>query len=263
MTILWSSRHTWEIRALSEDHPTPVLKVEDLEVRYGPVVAATEISLAINPGEVVALLGPNGAGKTSVLKSIMGLVPPASGTVDYFDGQQTHRITGMATHEMARLGIANVPSAQIVLPRMTVEENLLVGGMFLLSDPKVVRRRIIELFDRFSVLATRRKQFAATLSGGEQRQLAIARGLMSNPKLMLLDEPSLGLSPILLKEVFAMLRRINKEDGVDILLVEQNVNKALEIADRAYVMRIGGIEFNGTSAEVSKGGKLKDAFLGS
>lgn len=248
---------------MAADDGTPVLRVEDLEVRYGAVVAATEISLFVNRGEVVALLGPNGAGKTSVLKSIMGLVPATAGTIDYFDGQTSHRITRMATHKMARLGIANVPSAQVVLPRMTVEENLLVGGLFLLDDAKEVRRKMDALFDRFPVLAARRKQFSATLSGGEQRQLAIARGLMSSPKLMLLDEPSLGLSPILLNEVFAMLRRINREDGVDILLVEQNVNKALEIADRAYVMRIGGIEFSGTSAEVAEGERLKDAYLGS
>ena len=241
----------------------PVLKVENLEVRYGAVVAATDVSMVVNRGEVVALLGPNGAGKTSVLLSIMGLVPPSTGTVDYFDGERTHRITGMATHNLARLGIANVPSAQVVLPRMTVEENLEVGGLFLYRNRTIVRRKMEELFDKFPVLHERRKQFSATLSGGEQRQLAIARGLMAGPKLMLLDEPSLGLAPILLKEIFDMLRRINQEDGVDILVVEQNVNKALEIADRAYVMRIGGIEFSGTSAEVAEGERLKDAYLGS
>ena len=241
----------------------PVLKVENLEVRYGAVVAATDVSMVVNRGEVVALLGPNGAGKTSVLLSIMGLVPPSTGTVDYFDGERTHRITGMATHNLARLGIANVPSAQVVLPRMTVEENLEVGGLFLYRNRTIVRRKMDELFDKFPVLHERRKQFSATLSGGEQRQLAIARGLMADPKLMLLDEPSLGLAPILLKEIFDMLRRINQEDGVDILVVEQNVNKALEIADRAYVMRIGGIEFSGTSAEVAEGERLKDAYLGS
>ena len=240
-----------------------VLTVDKLEVRYGPVVAATDVSLTVNRGEIVALLGPNGAGKTSVLKSIMGLVPPASGTVTFFDGTQTHQIARMETHDMARLGIANVPSAQVVLPRMTVEENLLVGALFLAPNTKIARGKVIELFDRFPILAARRKQFASSLSGGEQRQLAIARGLMSDPKLMLLDEPSLGLSPILLKSIFEMLQKINREDGVDILIVEQNVNKALEISDRAYVMRIGGIEFSGNSADVAEGERLKDAYLGS
>ena len=248
---------------MDQQKESPVLEVRQLEVRYGAVVAATDISLHVSRGEIVALLGPNGAGKTSVLKSIVGLVPATSGEVYFFDGVRNHRITSLATHELARLGIANVPSAQVVLPRMTVEENLLVGGLFLLDNQDLVRSKMTELFDRFPILASRRDQFSATLSGGEQRQLAIARGLMASPKLMLLDEPSLGLSPILLNDVFGMLRRISQEDGVDILLVEQNVNKALEVADRAYVMRIGGIEFSGTSAEISKGGRLKNAYLGS
>ncbi|MBM3505021.1 MAG: ABC transporter ATP-binding protein [Alphaproteobacteria bacterium] len=240
----------------------PVLNVENLEVRYGAVVAATGISLTVHRGEVVALLGPNGAGKTSVLHAIMGFVKPAAGSVSFFDGRYVHDIAGLEAHRMAHLGIAIVPSAQVVLPRMVVEENLEVGGLFLLHDRTEVHRRMTALFERFPVLAQRRKQYAATLSGGEQRQLAIARGLMAKPKLMLLDEPSLGLAPMILKEIFALLRRINREDGVDILIVEQNVNKALEIADRAYVMRIGGIDFSGTSAEVAEGERLKDAYLG-
>ena len=249
--------------AITGGAPTAVLVVKDLEVRYGSVVAATDISLQVNRREIVALLGPNGAGKTSVLKSIMGLVKPAGGTVTFLDGRQAHDITRMPTHKMARLGIANVPSAQVVLPRMTVEENLLVGGLYLVPDRKILKNKMTNLFDRFPVLAARRRQFASSLSGGEQRQLAIARALMSEPKLMLLDEPSLGLSPILLKQIFEMLQRINRENGVDILIVEQNVNKALEIADRAYVMRIGGMEFSGPSAVVAEGEKLKNAYLGS
>ena len=240
-----------------------ILSVEDLEVRYGAVVAATGVSLRVNRGEVMALLGPNGAGKTSVLLAIMGLVRPAAGRVDFSAGGTVHSIAGMPTHLLARLGIAVVPSAQVVLPRMTVEENLEVGGLFLTHGHQTVQRKMSEMYERFPALAQRRHQFSATLSGGEQRQLAIARGLMSSPKLMLLDEPSLGLAPMILKEIFDLLRRINREDGVDILLVEQNVNKALEIADRAYVMRIGGIEFSGTSAEVAEGERLKDAYLGS
>jgi len=240
----------------------PVLNVENLEVCYGAVVAATGISLIVQRGEVVALLGPNGAGKTSVLHAIMGFVKPTAGSVSFFDGRQVHGIAGLEAHRMAHLGIAIVPSAQVVLPRMVVEENLEVGGLFLLHDRAEVHHRMTALFERFPALAQRRKQYAATLSGGEQRQLAIARGLMAKPKLMLLDEPSLGLAPMILNEIFTLLRRINREDGVDMLIVEQNVNKALEIADRAYVMRIGSIDFSGTSAEVAEGERLKDAYLG-
>ena len=241
---------------------TPVLEVLGLEISYGPVVAATDVSLGVNRGEIVALLGPNGAGKTSVLKAIMGLVRPSAGRVDYLASGVRREITRLPTHDLARLGIANVPSAQIVLPRMTVEENLLVGGLYLLDDRRAAGRRVDELLDRFPLLAARARQLASSLSGGEQRQLAIARGLMSGPRLMLLDEPSLGLSPIMLNDVFSMLARICREDGVDILMVEQNVRKALEIADRAYVMRIGGIEFSGPSDEVAEMERLKDAYLG-
>jgi branched-chain amino acid transport system ATP-binding protein len=241
----------------------PILKVTDLEVRYGAVTAASGVSLEVRKGEIVALLGPNGAGKTSVLKAIMGLNRQANGTVEYFDGTKTHRIDQMETHEMAKLGIANIPSSEIVLPRMSVEENLEVGGRFLYSDMSFVRKRMDELFQRFPILRERRKQSAATLSGGEQRQLAVARGLMCEPKLMLLDEPSLGLAPILLRDLFLTLKRIRDEFGVEMLLVEQNVNKALEVADRAYVMRIGAIDFHGPAKEVAASERLRDAYLGS
>ena len=241
-----------------------ILGVEDLEVRYGNVIAATEVSLEVRKGEIVALLGPNGAGKTSVLKAIMGLIKPAKGTVEYNDGNVSHRIDGMETHEMARLGIANIPSLETVLPRMSVEENLEVGGRFLFnSDMPRVRKRMQDMLDRFPILAERRKQLSGTLSGGEQRQLAVARGLMSEPKFMLLDEPSLGLAPMLLRDLFEMLRTIRNDLGVDMLIVEQNVNKALEIADRAYVMRIGAIDFHGPAKEVAESDRLKDAYLGS
>lgn len=241
---------------------SPVLEVDGLEVGYGPVVAATDVSMHVGRGEIVALLGPNGAGKTSVLKGIMGLVPPSAGRVEYIADGIRLDVTGWPTHRLARSGIANIPSAQIVLPRMTVEENLLVGGMYLLGNRLSVDRRLTELLDRFALLAETRNRLASSLSGGEQRLLAIARGLMSRPKLMLVDEPSLGLSPILLDDIFGMLERINREDGVDILMVEQNVKKALEIADRAYVMSIGRIEFGGSSREIEEEDRLKDAYLG-
>lgn len=241
-----------------------ILKVEDMEVRYGNVVAASDISLEVRKGEIVALLGPNGAGKTSVLKAIMGLIKPTKGTVEYTDDTGSHRIDGMETFKMARMGIANIPSLETVLPRMSVEENLEVGGRFLFdNDMPRVRQRMEEMLERFPILAERRKQLSGTLSGGERRQLAVARGLMSEPKFMLLDEPSLGLAPILLRELFEMLLTIKDELGVDMLIVEQNVNKALEIADRAYVMRIGAIDFHGPAKEVAESERLKDAYLGS
>lgn len=239
----------------------PVLAVTDLEVRYGKVVAASGVSLEVRRGEVVAILGPNGAGKTSVLRAIMGLVPAAKGTVEFHDGERYHRVEALPAHDLSRLGIANVPSQHVVLPRMTVEENLEVGALFLLGDRREVRRRQDEMLEKFPILGERRHQFSGSLSGGEQRQLAVARALMCRPKLMLLDEPSLGLAPLILREIFQLLKRINREDGVDILMVEQNVNKALEVADRAYVMRIGGVDFSGPSAEVAQSEKLKDAYL--
>jgi branched-chain amino acid transport system ATP-binding protein len=240
-----------------------VLTVSDVEVRYGKVVAATGISIAVYRGEIVALLGPNGAGKTSVLKSIMGLVPPARGTVTFHDGEREHSIARKPAHELARLGIATVPAQQIVLPRMTVEENLEMGGRFLMRDGKAIQARVEELMDIFPLLRERRRQYAGLLSGGEQRQLAIARALVAKPRLMLLDEPSIGLAPITLAAIFGMLKRIKQEQQVDILMVEQNVSKALEVADRAYVMRVGAMDFFGPAAEVAASERLRDAYLGS
>lgn len=240
-----------------------VLAVSGLEVRYGSVVAATDISLEIAKGEIVALLGPNGAGKTSVMRAIAGLAQPAQGAIEFSDGTRRHRLNGMRGFEIARLGIALVPALHVVLPRMTVEENLEIGGRYLLGDIHTVRRNVAEMLEKFPVLDERRRQFAGLLSGGEQRQLAIARALVSRPRLMLLDEPSIGLAPRTLSEIFSLLKRINREEKVEILMVEQNVNKALEIADRAYVMRVGAMDFSGPSAEVAKSDRLSDAYLGS
>jgi branched-chain amino acid transport system ATP-binding protein len=248
---------------ISAISPTPVLAVADLEVRYGSVIAASDISLNIEPGEVVALLGPNGAGKTSVLRAVAGLVPPARGRIEFWDGTQRHRLEGRPGFMLARLGIGYVPAQHVVLPRMTVEENLEVGGRFLLDDLPAVRSRVAQMLERFPALGARRRQFAGVLSGGEQRQLAIARALVARPRLMLLDEPSLGLAPMILQEIFGLLKRINRDDHVSILVVEQNVTKALEISDRAYVMRVGAMDFSGPSAEVGKSERLSEAYLGS
>ncbi len=240
----------------------PVLRVRGLDVTYGGLVAAQDVSLEVGRGEIVSLLGPNGAGKTSVLRAIMGLVPRARGTVEFFDGVTVHRVDALPTHRLAALGVASVPSLRIVLPRMTVEENLEVGGLFLGQDRTAIARDRDRLCELFPVLGRRRRALAATLSGGEQRMLAIARALMARPRLLLLDEPSLGLAPLVLNEIFAMLQRINAESEVDVLLVEQNVKKALEISHRAYVMRIGALDFDGSSQEILASGRLESAYLG-
>jgi branched-chain amino acid transport system ATP-binding protein len=247
----------------SATDPRLVLEVVDLEVRYGAVVAASGISLEVGRGEIVALLGPNGAGKTSVLRALAGLVPPARGRIEFRSEAHEHRLEGKPGFALARLGIGYVPAQHVVLPRMTVEENLEVGGRFLLRDAAALRRRIGEMLERFPALGARRGRYAATLSGGEQRQLAIARSLVAQPRLMLLDEPSIGLAPLVLEDIFRLLKRINREDRVDMLVVEQNVTKALEIADRAYVMRVGAMDFSGPSAEVARSERLSEAYLGS
>jgi branched-chain amino acid transport system ATP-binding protein len=239
-----------------------VLRVTGLDVRYGGVIAAQDISLEVRRGEIVSLLGPNGAGKTSVLRAIMGLVPRAGGRVEFFDGAALHRVDRLPTHRLAALGIASVPSLRIVLPRMTVEENLEVGGLFLGRDGASLARERDRLCELFPLLGRRRRALAATLSGGEQRMLAIARALMAQPRLLLLDEPSLGLAPLVLNEIFGMLQRINAESEVDVLLVEQNVKRALEISHRAYVMRIGALDFVGSSREILASGRLESAYLG-
>jgi len=239
-----------------------VLRVAGLDVQYGGLVAARDISLEVHRGEIVSLLGPNGAGKTSVLRAVMGLVPRARGTVEFFDGATVHRVDTLATHRLAALGIASVPSLRIVLPRMTVEENLEVGGLFLGRHGGSLARERDRLYELFPVLGRRRRALAATLSGGEQRMLAIARALMARPRLLLLDEPSLGLAPLVLTEIFGLLQRINAEAEVDVLLVEQNVKKALEISHRAYVMRIGALDFQGSSRDILASGRLESAYLG-
>lgn len=241
----------------------PILTVDRIEVRYGKVVAATDISLVIGKGEIVTLLGPTGAGKTSVLKAIAGLVAPADGRIAFDDGKTVHELAGKPGHVLAKLGIAHVPAQNIVLPRMTVEENLEVGGRFLMSDRAALQRSVRSLMDRFPILAERRTQYAGLLSGGEQRQLAIARALVAKPRLMLLDEPSIGLAPKTLGEIFGLLKRINREDGIEMLLVEQNVVKALELANRAYVMRVGAMDFSGPCEDLARDERLANAYLGS
>jgi len=232
-----------------------MLAIDRLSVRYGPVAAVREVSLRVDAGEIVALLGANGAGKSSLLDCVVGLVPPAGGTVA-FEGKP---ITGQAPERIVRAGITLVPEGRRVFPRLTVADNLRVGAVARRDDRVAEdRRRVLELFP---ILESRAGQQAGTLSGGQQQMLAIGRALMSGPRLLLLDEPSLGLAPIVVDEIFALVRRLAGE-GMTVLLVEQNAKRALELADRAYVLATGRLEREGTADELLASTDIERVYLG-
>jgi branched-chain amino acid transport system ATP-binding protein len=233
----------------------PLLQVERLRVLYGDVAAVVDASLQVDAGEIVALLGPNGAGKSTLLRSIGGLHRPASGSV-IFDGRDITRLRGDL---VARRGIALVPEGRGIFPALSVEDNLRMGGYWAGED---YRHRVDRLCEYFPILAARRRQQAASLSGGEQQQLAIARALMSEPRLLMLDEMSLGLAPRVVAELFGILRHINR-DGTAVLVVEQQVSQALRLAQRVYVLQRGRIVLAGSSADVGRdAGQLSAAYLG-
>jgi branched-chain amino acid transport system ATP-binding protein len=233
-----------------------MLVIEDLHARYGSVTALSGVSLRVEPGELIALVGANGAGKSTVLRTISGLVRPHQGTI-IFNGE---RIDRQAPGAIVRLGISHCPEARKIWPQMTVAENLDMGG-YVRSDRAGVAATYEKMLKRFPRLRERCQQMAGTLSGGEQQMLAIARALMSAPKLVLFDEPSLGLSPILVQEVVSIISEIYR-DGVTVLLVEQNVNMALRLAQRAYVLETGKVAISGASADLLKNGSLLKAYLG-
>ncbi|MBR2474281.1 MAG: ABC transporter ATP-binding protein [Clostridia bacterium] len=233
-----------------------LLEVKDLQVYYGVIQALKGISFEVNEGEIVTLIGANGAGKTTTMQSIMGLIHPKSGEVIY-DGQS---IVGMPTNKIVQLGMTQVPEGRRVFSELTVYENLLMGA-YINKDRSKVKSDIEEVYTLFPRLGERKGQLAGMLSGGEQQMLAMGRALMSHPKLMMLDEPSMGLAPILVSQVFDMIKHLN-ETGTTILLVEQNAEKALSIADRAYVMEIGEITLSGTGKELAESDKVKEAYLG-
>jgi branched-chain amino acid transport system ATP-binding protein len=232
-----------------EPGPEVLLRVRGLEARYGPIAAVRGVDLDVRRGEIVALLGANGAGKTSTLAAIVGLVPARRGTVE-LEGEDVSRLP---PEKIVRRGIALTPEGRRLFATLTVAENLALGG----ADAGT-RGRLLELFP---VLRERFGQPAGSLSGGEQQQLAIARSLMSQPRVLLLDEPTLGLAPKLIASVFELILRLRDEDGVSILVVEQNVHRALDVCDRAYVMRTGTIEAAGTPAEL-RGAGVERAYLG-
>lgn len=233
-----------------------MLKVNNIDVSYGDVQALWDVSFEVEEGEVVALLGSNGAGKTTSLNTISGLLRPEKGNIEFL-GQE---LTELPAHKTASLGIAHVPEGRRLFPEMTVEENLLMGS--LMPEAKARRKESMKrVFDIFPILKERRWQAAGTLSGGEAQMLAIARGLMACPKLIMLDEPSLGLAPFLVDEVFRVIEQINRE-GVTVLVVEQNVAHALKSCDRAYILETGSIALQGTGEELLQLEHVKEAYLG-
>lgn len=235
---------------------TLMLELNQVSVKYGDIQVLWEVSLKVHKGEIVALIGANGAGKSTTLKTISGLVSPFKGTVEF----QGERIDQLPAHKMASLGIAHVPEGRRLFPEMTVRENLEMGAL----SPKAREHRaetMAEVFDLFPRLKERMNQAAGTLSGGEQQMLAVGRGLMSRPALLMLDEPSLGLAPLLVQEIFHLVLRIN-ETGMTVLLVEQNVRHSLETANRAYVLDNGRIALEGPGRDLLDNDHVRAAYLG-
>ena len=233
-----------------------MLEVKGLEVFYGVIQAISGISFEVNEGEIVTLIGANGAGKTTTMQSIMGLIPIKNGTITY-QGQVVNKIP---SHKIVKLGMTQVPEGRRVFQELTVYENLLMGA-YIQNNSKQIKLDIERVYDKFPRLKERKNQIAGTLSGGEQQMLAMGRALMSRPKLLMLDEPSMGLSPLLVDQVFEIIKEIHK-DGTTILLVEQNAGKSLAISDRAYVLENGVIAYSGTGKELLESDNIKKAYLG-
>ncbi len=235
----------------------PLLRVRNLETYYGPIMAIRGVSFDVPRGGIVTLLGANGAGKTTVLKTVSGVMDPQKGTVT-FDGREIH---GFDPDRVARLGLSHVPEGREIFPFLTVADNLRMGA-FTRPDGEEVAGDLETVYGYFPVLRTRAQQRAGSLSGGEQQMLAISRALMARPKLMLLDEPSLGLAPRLVKEIFDIIVRINREQAVTVLLVEQNANMALHVADYGYVLEVGRIVMEDTCARLLEKEDIKEFYLG-
>jgi branched-chain amino acid transport system ATP-binding protein len=236
---------------------TPILSVRNLETYYGPITAIRGVSFDVTEGQIVTILGANGAGKTTVLKSVCGAMEPQKGTVS-FGGRG---IVGREPDWVARQGIAHVPEGREIFPFMTVKGNLMMGA-YARSDRANIERDLDIVYSYFPILRERQGSQAGFLSGGQQQMLAIGRALMARPKLMLLDEPSLGLSPILVKEIFAIIRRLNEEQNVTMLLVEQNANMALKTAHYGYVLEVGRIVLEGACSKLIQNEDVREFYLG-
>lgn len=245
-----SSRPTWGC-------PTMLLEVEDLHVFYGRIEAIKGISFTLNQGEIVTLIGANGAGKTTTMRTISGVRPVAQGRI-MFDGRDISR---MAPHERVKMGICQAPEGRGIFPGMTVRENLEMGGYTRRGKDAHTQAELDHVFDLFPRLKERITQLGGTLSGGEQQMLAIGRALMSRPRLLLLDEPSMGLAPMLIAQIFTIIREINSE-GVSVLLVEQNATQALRVAHRAYVLETGNVVKTGTGRQLLEDPAVRAAYLG-
>lgn len=233
-----------------------MLKVNDINVFYGNIQALKGISLEVKDGEIVTLIGANGAGKSTLLKTLSGLQRPKSGTIEYLG----ETISTKAPQAIVKAGISHVPEGRRVFSNMSVEENLELGA-YTRKDASGIRKDMEKVYELFPRLLERRKQLSGTLSGGEQQMLAMGRAIMAKPKLLLLDEPSMGLAPLIVKQIFNIIEQINKE-GTTVLLVEQNANMALSVADRAYVIETGRIQISGTAAELQASEEIKKAYLG-
>jgi len=235
----------------------PILELKDVHTSYGNIDALKGISLKVLPGEIVSIIGANGAGKSTALMSICGITPLKKGEI-YYDGQPIH---GKSADSLPQLGLCQVPEGRRIFPRLSVEDNLELGAFFR-KDPSDIGADMNHIFDLFPVLKERRRQMGGTLSGGEQQMLAIGRALMSRPKLLLLDEPSLGLAPLIVQRIFEIVRDINVKENTTILLVEQNANLALQIAKRGYVLETGKIVMEDSAAKLLGNPDIRKAYLG-
>lgn len=234
-----------------------MLEIKNLKVKYGGIVALNGINMTIPDGKIVTLVGANGAGKSTTLRSITKLVTPSEGSITY-DGKE---LTSMSTQDIVKLGITLVPEGRHVFADMTVEENLKIGA-YLRKDKQNLKQEIEFIHEMFPILKKRSGQLSGTLSGGEQQMLAVGRALMSKPKLLMMDEPSLGLAPLVIKDIFEIIKKVNREQGMTILLIEQNANAALKIADYGYVMETGTIGLEGTGEELLANERVKELYLG-
>ncbi len=234
-----------------------MLELRHIDTFYGNIQALRDVSIRVERGEIITLIGANGAGKTTTLMSICGVVPPRSGEI-LFEGEPIHE---KATDHIVALGISQVPEGRLIFPGLTVTENLDMGA-FLRRDRAGVKRDQEYIYELFPILSQRRRQLGGTLSGGEQQMLAISRALMARPRLLLLDEPSLGLAPLIIRQIFEIIEKINKESGTTIFLVEQNANQALKVAHRGYVMENGRITMSDSAARLLENEDVKKAYLG-
>ncbi|MBW1813107.1 MAG: ABC transporter ATP-binding protein [Deltaproteobacteria bacterium] len=235
----------------------PLLKIRNIETYYGPIMAIKGVSLDVEEGSIVTILGANGAGKTTILKTISGVMDPEKGSIEFL-GQS---IEGLAPDKIVRMGISHVPEGREVFEELTVKENLIMGA-YLRNDRAEIRQDLKTMYNYFPVLGERTAQQAGSLSGGEQQMLAIGRALMSRPKLLLLDEPSLGLSPILMQEIFQIIKRINSEQKTSMLIVEQNALMALTLAQHGYVLELGRIVLEDSCKELMENEDIKEFYLG-